>query len=62
MRLARMAGLDAATVRLTHALDKDVLLIDRFDRPPRLATPDRTTNPNMRSGFLPVKCSSVSTL
>jgi serine/threonine-protein kinase HipA len=33
MRLAHLAGLDAATVRLTHALGKDVLLIDRFDRP-----------------------------
>jgi len=33
MRLAHLAGVDAATVRLTHALGKDVLLIDRFDRP-----------------------------
>jgi len=33
MRLAHLAGLNAATVRLTHALGKDVLLIERFDRP-----------------------------
>lgn len=33
MSLAARAGLDAATVRLTSALGKDVLLIDRFDRP-----------------------------
>jgi len=33
MELARRAGLDVATVALTHALGKDVLLIDRFDRP-----------------------------
>jgi serine/threonine-protein kinase HipA len=33
MTLARRAGLDAATVRLTKAPGKDVLLIDRFDRP-----------------------------
>ena len=34
MRLARMAGLDAAPVRLTQAMNKDVLLIRRFDREP----------------------------
>jgi len=34
MVLARRAGLNVATVALTHALGKDVLLIDRFDRPP----------------------------
>ena len=34
MELARRAGLDVAKVRLTRALGKDVLLIDRFDRPP----------------------------
>jgi serine/threonine-protein kinase HipA len=34
MALARRAGLNVATVALTHALGKDVLLIDRFDRPP----------------------------
>ena len=32
MELARRAGLDVATVELVQALDKDVLLIDRFDR------------------------------
>ncbi len=34
MELARRAGLNVATVALTHALGKDVLLIDRFDRSP----------------------------
>ena len=33
MELARRAGLNVAAVKLTHALGKDVLLIDRFDRP-----------------------------
>ncbi len=33
MELARRAGLDVATVALTRAREKDVLLIDRFDRP-----------------------------
>jgi serine/threonine-protein kinase HipA len=33
MTLARRAGLDVATVALTDALGKDVLVIDRFDRP-----------------------------
>jgi len=32
MRLAALVGLDVATVRLTSALGKDVLLIERFDR------------------------------
>jgi serine/threonine-protein kinase HipA len=32
MRLARLAGLNAASVKLTKALGKDVLLIERFDR------------------------------
>jgi serine/threonine-protein kinase HipA len=32
MRLARLAGLDVATVGLTRALGKDVILIERFDR------------------------------
>ncbi len=32
MELARRSGLDVATVELVQALDKDVLLIDRFDR------------------------------
>lgn len=32
MRLAKIAGLDVASVRLTKALGKDVLLIERFDR------------------------------
>jgi serine/threonine-protein kinase HipA len=33
MQLAHMAGLSVASVQLAHALGKDVLLIDRFDRP-----------------------------
>jgi serine/threonine-protein kinase HipA len=33
MELARRAGLEVATVGLTEALGRDVLLIDRFDRP-----------------------------
>lgn len=33
MELARRAGLDVASVSLTRALGRDVLLIDRFDRP-----------------------------
>lgn len=33
MRLARLAGLEAADVELTRAIGKDVLLIERFDRP-----------------------------
>jgi serine/threonine-protein kinase HipA len=33
MKLARRAGIDAAPVALTSALGKDVLLIERFDRP-----------------------------
>ncbi len=32
MRLAALAGIAAAPVRLVRALDKDVLLIERFDR------------------------------
>jgi serine/threonine-protein kinase HipA len=32
MELARRAGLNVAAVELTRALDKDVLLIERFDR------------------------------
>ena len=32
MRLASMAGLDAAPVALTQAMNKDVLLVARFDR------------------------------
>jgi serine/threonine-protein kinase HipA len=32
MRLAALAGIDAAPVRLAHAAGKDVLLIRRFDR------------------------------
>lgn len=32
MRLAKMAGLNVATVSLTQAANKDVLLIERFDR------------------------------
>ncbi len=33
MELARRAGLDTARVELTDAVGKDVLLVDRFDRP-----------------------------
>ena len=32
MRLASLAGLDVAPVRLTRCMDKDVLLVQRFDR------------------------------
>lgn len=32
MRLAKQCGLDVASVELTQALNKDVLLIERFDR------------------------------
>ena len=32
MRLARIAGMNAAPVKLVQALDKDVLLVERFDR------------------------------
>jgi len=34
MELARRAGLTVAPVELRRALDKDVLLVERFDRPP----------------------------
>jgi serine/threonine-protein kinase HipA len=34
MELAHRAGLAAAPVQLHRALDKDVLLVERFDRPP----------------------------
>ncbi|MDD4947630.1 MAG: type II toxin-antitoxin system HipA family toxin [Gallionella sp.] len=37
MRLAAMVGLDVAPVKLTSALRKDVLLIERFDRERRAA-------------------------
>ncbi len=33
MELARRAGIETATVELTEALGKDVLLVERFDRP-----------------------------
>lgn len=33
MELARRAGLEVASVELTEALGKDVLLVERFDRP-----------------------------
>lgn len=36
MRLAALAGIDAAPVKLAHASGKDVLLVERFDR---LSTP-----------------------
>ena len=35
MRLASLAGLNVAAVKLTHAANKDVLLIERFDRMPK---------------------------
>lgn len=35
MRLASIAGLDVATVKLVKAANKDVLLIERFDRKPK---------------------------
>lgn len=35
MRLARLAGLNAAPVKLVKAAGKDVLLIERFDRVPK---------------------------
>jgi len=35
MELARRAGISAAPVQLHRALEKDVLLVERFDRPPR---------------------------
>ena len=35
MRLAALAGLDAAPVKLVKAANKDVLLIERFDRAPK---------------------------
>jgi len=35
MRLASLAGLDVAPVKLTEAANKDVLLIERFDRVPK---------------------------
>lgn len=35
MRLAKLAGLNVATVKLTKAANKDVLLIERFDRVPK---------------------------
>ena len=37
MELARRAGLDVAPVQLTEALDKPVLLVERFDRVPGTA-------------------------
>jgi serine/threonine-protein kinase HipA len=33
MTLARLAGIEAATVELTSALGRDALLVERFDRP-----------------------------
>lgn len=35
MRLASLAGLDVAHVKLTRAANKDVLLVERFDRQPK---------------------------
>ena len=32
MRLAKFAGIDVADVRLVKSLNKDVLLVERFDR------------------------------
>lgn len=37
MRMAQRCGLDVATVRLSSALGKDTLLVERFDRPPGTA-------------------------
>ncbi len=34
MRLAKLVGLDVAEVKLTQAANKDVLLVERFDRSP----------------------------
>jgi len=34
MRLAALTGLDVANVELTSAMDKHVLLVERFDREP----------------------------
>lgn len=36
MRLAKLAGLDVATVQLARAAGKDVLLVERFDRVPHV--------------------------
>lgn len=35
MELARRAGIDASAVELIQAEGKDVLLVERFDRPDR---------------------------
>ena len=35
MRLARLAGLDVAPVELVNAANRDVLLVERFDRQPK---------------------------
>ena len=35
MRLAKLAGVNAAPVKLTKAANKDVLLVERFDRVPK---------------------------
>ena len=37
MRLAALAGIDTAPVTITRALDRDVLLVERFDRVPAAA-------------------------
>ena len=37
MRLAALAGLDVAPVKMTQAANKDVLLIERFDRQPSVS-------------------------
>jgi serine/threonine-protein kinase HipA len=37
MELARLAGIDAAPVEISRALNKDVLLVERFDRPRKTA-------------------------
>ena len=37
MRLAALAGLDVASVKMTQAANKDVLLIERFDRQPSVS-------------------------
>ena len=35
MRLARLAGLDVAQVKLVNTVNRDVLLVERFDRQPK---------------------------
>ena len=46
MRLAKIAGLDVASVKLTQAANKDVLLVERFDR---ISTPNGWARKSMVS-------------